>query len=93
MRRVEAVRSAALRAVLLSAVTVLAGCGDAKPVPPEVPSVGRYQIVSGQYRYYAPSGMASFTASAIFKIDTATGETYQFIGDSDNLGGSWVKVK
>lgn len=78
---------------ILCAMTILTGCGDTKPLPTEIPTTGRYQIVSGQYRYYAPNGIASFTGSAIFKIDTTTGETFQFIPEPDSLGGSWLKVK
>ena len=85
--------SAAVRLVLLSTMAVLAGCGDVKPVTKDALPIGRYQIVSGQYRYFG-SDSKSLTGSVLLKIDTATGETYQFVApDPHSLGAEWIRVK
>jgi hypothetical protein len=89
--RIQSVTSFAFMAFLVGTLAILAGCGESKPAP-EVPPVGRYQIVSGQYAYWRPNDTPG-TTSATFKIDTATGKTFQFVPESNSLGGSWVEVK
>ena len=68
----------------------LANCAEARPSPPT--QIGRYQIIQGQYLHYAPNAL---TSSGIFKIDTVTGETYQYFPGIMGLaaGSSWKKVE
>ena len=93
MQRIEAMVSAIFKIALLIAITVLSGCGDVKPVTKAALPIGRYQIVSGQFRYW-DGASRSLTGTALLKIDTVTGITYQFVAPyPESVGGEWHEVK
>ncbi len=79
-----------IAAIVIVAV-ILTSCAEAKPGPS--PLIGRYQIVQGEYLHYGSSGR--LTSSGVFKLDTVTGETYQYFPGIMGLavGSSWKKVE